>query len=1059
MSAASDVIADVTTAPLKLDEHQQRVVDRVAGAGHGPLLVLAGPGTGKTTTLVEAIAARVVAGTSPEQILTLTFSRRAAAELRSRIARRLQRTVAAPLAWTFHGFGYSLVGEQLAPDDLGRALRLLSGPEQEVVVRDLLAYDLELGSVAWPAELDAALKTRGFTEQVRTFMGTARSLGLAPEQIKGLNPERPDWAALGTFMTEYLDVIDSQGLLDYSELVSRAVAYAESPEGQKLLRDRYRLVVVDEYQDTDHAQERLLKAIAGDGRDLVAVGDPDQSIYAFRGAEVRGITEFVDRFRDTSNRPAQILKLRTSRRCSVEVIDKSRHVAALLGSAGSIPAVDLKEHRALDVPADQIRGSVEIRFFPTAEREAAAIAELLRREHLHGRTPWSQMAVLVRSGTTSIPGVQRALTISGVPVEVAVDELPLRDHPAVAPLLTVLEYAARPASLTPERVHDLLLSPLVGASASDIRRLGRVLRSRERDRGVRDPKPSSTMICSAVLDPERLEGVASATAAPAQRLGEIVAELHRQAQDGRSAHECLWSLWDGSTWSRRLMREANGSGPAAAAANRALDAVVSLFDMAARSRDRSTRADLRTFFAEVAAQDIPAGTLDDAGVSGHGVRVMTAHRSKGLEWDVVVVAGVQADVWPDLRRRGSVIDADLLGSDGLRVPSTVADLRREERRLFYVAITRARRRLVCTAVQAPAEDGARPSPFLQDLDVEPVPEVEVIRHPLTLPGVVAGLRRGLSDRKASPAFRAAAAARLGALARHADDGNPSVPGADPEHWWGLRDPTGAVTPAFSEDQPLQLHLSGSQIETLNRCPLQWYLSRRVKAESSRGAAAGFGGILHALADAVAREELPAEVDALTRALDDIWSQLPYPAAWEASQEHDAAVAAIKRFLEWNARARDRELVATEIQFDDTFTIFDVVVHLSGRVDRLERDSDGLVVVDFKTSRAQRASKDVESDLQLATYRRLVAAEFDLPTSSVGAELVQLRVPESKNASGPKVQEHDPSDETDQALQQALERAVTLISTGQFPAIPNKTCSYCQFSLTCPAQPAGREVIS
>ena len=167
------------------------------------------------------------------------------------------------------------------------------------------SYDRQLGTVAWPTELDAALKTRGFTEQVRTFMGTARSLGLAPDQIASLNPERPDWAALSTFMTEYLDVIDSQGLLDYSELVSRAVAYAESPDGQRRLRDRYQLVVVDEYQDTDPAQERLLRAIAGDGRDLVAVGDPDQSIYAFRGADVRGITEFVDRFRNRVERASR----------------------------------------------------------------------------------------------------------------------------------------------------------------------------------------------------------------------------------------------------------------------------------------------------------------------------------------------------------------------------------------------------------------------------------------------------------------------------------------------------------------------------------------------------------------------------------------------------------------------------------------------------------------------------------------------------------------------------------------------------------------------------------
>jgi RecB family exonuclease len=322
------------------------------------------------------------------------------------------------------------------------------------------------------------------------------------------------------------------------------------------------------------------------------------------------------------------------------------------------------------------------------------------------------------------------------------------------------------------------------------------------------------------------------------------------------------------------------------------------------------------------------------------------------------------------------------------------------------------------------------------------------------------LRRELTDDGASPAFRQAVAARLAALAVPGDDGQPRVAAADPQHWWGLRPLTAAVAAAPREDdRPARLHLSGSQIETLQRCPLQWYLSKRVKAESTRGAAAGFGGVLHALADAVARKELPPEAAALSRALDDIWSQLPYPAQWEASQEHAAAVAAIERFLQWHSNARDRELVDTEVAFERTFTIFDVAVHLSGRVDRLEREGERLVVVDFKTSRSPRAAKEVESDLQLATYRRLVAAQYDVRSSDVAAELVQLRIPERKNAPGPKVQEHDASAETDQSLQQALERAVTLVSKGEFPAIPNKACRYCQFSLACPAQPAGRGVIS
>jgi superfamily I DNA/RNA helicase/RecB family exonuclease len=1043
-----------------LDPQQRAVVDRVAAPGHGPTLVLAGPGTGKTTTLVEAISARVDSGTPPEQILTLTFSRRAAAELRTRIARRVQRTVGAPLAWTFHGFGYSLVGEQLAPDDLGRALRLLSGPEQEVVVRDLLSYDREVGTVPWPPELGAALRTRGFTEQVRAFMGRARSLGLGAADVRALSSERADWLALGHFMDEYLDVMDSRGLLDYSELVSRAVAYADSPEGRRRLRERYQLVVVDEYQDTDPAQEQLLQAIAGDGRDLVVVGDPDQSIYAFRGAEVRGITEFVHRFPHEDGSPAHIVTLTTSRRCSRSVLESSRAVARLLGPAGSIPSAQLRAHRALVVPDEAADGCVEVRIFPTVEREAAAIAEVLRREHLHGGTPWSQMAVLVRSGVTSIPGLQRALVVAGVPVLVAVDELPLRDNPTVAPLLALLEYAVDLESLTPAHVHELLLSPLVGASASDVRRLGRALRALRRSEGQAHPPASELLVHAAVLDPGSWSAVSERTLGPALRLAEVLTHVRAADAEGHSAHEVLWRVWNGSAWSRRLIAAAERGDTGAAAAGRSLDAVVSLFDLAARSRDRTPGGDVRNFLAEVQAQEIPAGPLDDVGVRGDGVRLLTAHRSKGLEWDVVVVAGVQADVWPHLRRRGSVIGADRLAPDGPAVPATVADLRREERRLFYVAITRARRRVLCTAVSAPADDGWRPSPFLEDLGVEPVVDSAAILTPLTLAGVVADLRRVLVDDGASPALRREVAARLAVLAAQQHDGRPLAPAAHPDRWWGTLDLTEQVAiDAAALDDGRSLRLSGSQLDQLQACPLRWYLNRRVKAETGRGASAGFGGVLHALADAVARGELPAKVDALVQALDDVWSQLPYRASWESRQEREAAQDAIERFLEWHGRASGREVIATEVAFDETLTLNAVTVQLSGRIDRLERDDGGFVVVDFKTSRTPPARKHVDEDLQLATYRRLVAAQYEVEPTSVKAELVQLRVDQRKGEAGPKVQQQTPSERTDSLLDEALQRAISLDSSSSFPAVPNAGCRHCQFIVTCPAQPGGREVVS
>ncbi|SCE13209.1 UvrD/REP helicase N-terminal domain-containing protein, partial [Streptomyces sp. DvalAA-14] len=295
-------------APPVLDAAQRAVVEHRGG----PLLVLGGPGTGKTSTLVEAVAARVRAGTAPERILVLTFHRKAALALRDRIAARLGAhdpagpggpLPAAPQTATFHSFCYGLLRAHQPAERYAEPVRLLSGPEQDLLVRELLAGQITLARdgrahVRWPDELRAALTTRGFADEVRAVLARSRELGLAPETLRAAARRigRPDWGAAADFLAEYLDVTDLQGVIDYSELVQRAVRLVRRPEVHAELSGRYDAVYVDEYQDTDVAQVRLLRALAGGGRTLVAFGDPDQSVYAFRGADVNGILDFPERF-------------------------------------------------------------------------------------------------------------------------------------------------------------------------------------------------------------------------------------------------------------------------------------------------------------------------------------------------------------------------------------------------------------------------------------------------------------------------------------------------------------------------------------------------------------------------------------------------------------------------------------------------------------------------------------------------------------------------------------------------------------------------------------------
>ena len=470
----------------------------------------------------------------------------------------------------------------------------------------------------------------------------------------------------------------------------------------------------------------------------------------------------------------------------------------------------------------------------------------------------------------------------------------------------------------------------------------------------------------------------------------MLSEARRLVAEQATPDEVLWSLWEGSGWSRRLASAAAGHGAAARAADRDLDAVVALFEAATRLEDRRPRAGVSALLEEIAAQEIPAAPMEER-VSAHGaVRLLTAHRSKGLEWDLVVVAGVQDGVWPDLRRRGSLLDADSVDHDGPRPAPSTAMLLAEERRLFYVALTRARRRLVVTAVSGVDDESERPSRFLDELGL-PTPSVGLGSGGLLASGsLVARLRRALVDEATTPARREQAALELARLAAAVDaDGERPRSGRASGPVVGRRRPdrrraagpvTGHPGGAVGFDACRRSACAHADGSSTTRC-----MPQGVSTSSQ-----GFGSVVHALAEAVATGAVPADVDALMHQLDSVWDSLPFDAQWQREREHENARALLERFLRWH-RDNDRELLGAEIGF--TVDYGDDVV-LRGRADRLERDADGgVVVVDLKTSKNPPKDKDLPTEPQLGVYQLAVregafAAEHPGPPG--GAELVQLR---------------------------------------------------------------------
>ncbi|WP_320774383.1 ATP-dependent DNA helicase [Streptomyces sp. CRN 30] len=1207
--------------PPLLDAAQRAVVDH----GTGPLLVLAGPGTGKTTTLVESVADRIARGADPERILVLTFSRKAAVELRDRMARRTG-AARAPRATTFHSFSYALVRAHQDSDLFAEPLRLLSGPEQDVTVRELLAgqADLErlgLAHVRWPDELRACLTTRGFADEVRAVLARSRELGLGPDALADFARHigRPDWRAAAVFLAEYLDVLDLQGVLDYAELVHRAVLLAHRPGVAERLAAQYDAVYVDEYQDTDPAQVRLLHALAGGGRTLVALGDPDQSIYAFRGADVGGILDFPHAFPRADGRPAPVRVLRTSRRSGAELLAATRLLTRRMPLT-RLPADQARAHRELMPVRDG--GHVEVYTYPTTGTELDNVADVLRRAHLEDGVPWSEMAVLVRAGSRTLPAVRRALTSAGVPVDVDGDDLPLRHEPAVAPLLTALravataeaeaggdaaepgaggvgaapggdgggadltdgddgaesaggdaeeplgggdggggghgvdpeagglgaapgggDGGAEPADddaeqslsgggggdagdleaggvgtaseaggvgampgggggveeaegggraeeagrgavvhrwLDTETALTLLTSPLAGMDSADLRRLGRALREEERAAGNALPPPSDRLLARALAEPERLTVHDPAYARGAQRLGALLRTARQRLADGGTAEEALWELWAGTPWPGRLERAARRGGAAGRNADRDLDAVCALFATAARAEERTGGRGALNFLEEIEAEDIAADTLARRAVRPDAVRLMTAHRSKGLQWRLVVVAGVQEGLWPDLRRRGSLLEADRIGRDGLAEPLTPGALLAEERRLFYVAATRARDRLVVTAVKAPADDGDQPSRFLTELGVEPQDVTGRPRRPLSVAALVAELRATTVDPRVSDALREAAARRLARLAALGDDeGRPLVPSAHPYRWWGMFEPTKSKVPLRDRDQPVVL--SGSALDQLaNTCALQWFLGREVKADAPATAAQGFGNVVHVLADEVASGQTPADLDVLMERLDSVWNALAFDAPWKSEQEKANARVALERFLKWHVMDRTgRTPVASEHDFDVTLGAGDYEVRIRGQMDRVEADGEGRAyVVDFKTGKHAPSSAEVARHPQLAVYQLAVREgavdeAFDgVRPEPGGAELVQLRQGAAKRDGGetlPKVQAQEPlgggegegggeSGGEGEWVGELLATAAGKVLDERFAPTAGQHCTHCAFRASCSARPEGRHVV-
>ncbi len=962
----------------------------------GPLLVRGAAGTGKTTTLVASVAQRMREGVDPQRILVLTYSRRGAQRLREQIESLLAGVAHQPMVRTFPAFAFGLLRRAavIAGDP---PPRLLSGPEQDLVIRELLPG----ANAKWPEHLEPALGTRAFAEQLRDLLLRAAERGVRSDDP--LWTIREDWVAASRFLTEYEQTMalrdaTTRGSVgyDHAELVQASSALLDAdPEFAGSERQRHDLIYVDELADTDPAQIQLLKRV---GTNIVAFVDPESSTFGFRGADPEIARTFPDHF------------------------------------PGAVEVVLEKVHRGSP--------TVESYALRTRGSEAAYVAQRLRQAHLEDGIPWSRMAVVMRSASIQLGPYERALRHAGVPTVVHAEDLPIHLQPAVKPFLLLLRCALDPELLTEEAAVTLLHSPLGGADPLAERRIRQGLRA-----------VAGLELVDALNDPANLVTLEKRWAAPLQRIA-VLLKVAREATG--SAEEVLWEVWRTSgladRWAGLATTPATGADQRrrAEAADRDLDSMMVLFDAAARFTDRLPGARVDAFLEHVEGQEFPGDSIAERGDRGEAVRLLTAHAAKGLEWDFVVVAGVQEGIWPDLRLRGSLLGSEHLvdevaqrvapGAKAQRMAQTTA-LLREERRLFHVACTRARKRLLVTAVDSGAVGGAdgddRPSRFLHELSE--VDNVDIARpsRPMTLAGLVAELRVAVMEGNLD------AAAELKRLAK------AGVPGADPDQWWGL--------PRLSDEGPVYqdlVRVTPSTMESALRCGLRWLLERHGGAAPATWAA-NVGNLVHAAA--MLAEEAQTDPAILMEYVAARFETIELAAKWLTGRERERASQMVDKLVRWLAE-NPRRLLAIEKEFTVRLE-HNPPIELTGRVDRLEVNDDGeLVVIDLKTGKTTTATAaELPEHPQLGAYQ--VAVEegaFGEGTVSGGASLVQLGTTH-KDA---KEQEQDPlrKAEDPRWAHEMVHRTADTIAASTFMAKANDSCRVCPVRTSCPISGKGRQVV-
>jgi DNA helicase-2/ATP-dependent DNA helicase PcrA len=1053
----------------------------VIGAGLGPLAVIAGAGSGKSETMAARLVWLVANGmVRADRVLGLTFTRKAAAELADRVRSRLDRLYRAgladvqadaeaePVISTYHAYAGRLVSDHALREGLEPSMRLITPALSWQLAASIVAgYDGPMDAVQWtPQTVTAAvlqltgdlaehLRAPGEVRAVGEWLARQQAAlpGKVPAVVRRVLETQRAREQLLPLVDRYLAAKQAREVLDHGDQVKLAARIAaRHPEVGAAERGRYHVVLLDEYQDTSHAQLVLLRALFGGGHPVTAVGDPCQSIYGWRGASAGNLRRFAHDFPAKPGERTPVRLLSTSFRNTGRVLDAAARLQAeLRAEAPDVPLL-------VPAPGRSDRGSVTAALLPTAVDEAdwvggqaAALLALPVGSAPDGR-PWpdrqavgvrpSDIAVLCRK-RSQFAELRRALEARSIPCEVVGlgGLLSVPEVQDVVATLRVLYDASASDALA-----RLLTGPRWRIGPRDLVALGR--RARDLARGVGDGDQANDR--DQVDDRDRMDQAPVADAL-AEALTDLTAEtgslvealddLGDRAGYSETGYARLSALADET----RYLRE-HVSRPLAdliAEVERALSLDV---EVAARPGGdlASARADLDAFtdVAATFAGDQPEPTLGaflaylaaaqqeefglETGRVGESdtVKLLTVHAAKGLQWPVVFVPGLAAGDrsqvfparprvstrWTDnarlipFRLRGDVADLpDLpsLDADALAAFTAACAARdlAEERRLGYVAATRAAFWLGCSGYwwgEATAPLG--PSVFL----------TEVRQACEAGAGTVAEWADRPADDEENPL-----------LAEAAEADWPATPAG--RHYAAVREAAGLVEAAGIARAWEQADASDTGSEGLTAPERELAAAWELDA----GLLLAERGRLRERGDGPVEVVLPARLSvsalvALARDPDELARQvrrpMPQPPARQARKGTAFHLWLEERFGQQRLiddddlfaeqdEGPDENLIELRARFEagewggrwprEVEVPFDMLIgdrQVRGRIDAVFADPDGTFdVVDWKTGQPPRSQPEKDAvAVQLAAYRLAWSALADVPLERVRAAFYYVR---------------------------------------------------------------------